>query len=98
MQSNMELGDPLTSFAYNLKNCKENIDIDSIYNMYYLATLPKAWEWEIWLFSPLLFVDLGGFLLLLELCMEKFTMNNLATILFQSPKNVHVISKFHGQI
>lgn len=42
MQSNMELGDPLTSFAYNLKNCKENIDIDSIYNMYYLATLPKA--------------------------------------------------------
>lgn len=45
MQSDMELVAPLTSITYNLKNHKENIDIDLIYNMYYLATLPKAWQW-----------------------------------------------------
>lgn len=43
MQTDMNLVAPQTSITYNLKNCKENIDIALIY-LYYLATLPKAWQ------------------------------------------------------
>jgi len=54
MQRGIALMAPLISVTYDLENCEGKTDMESIYSIYYLPILSKAWQQEI-LLLPLLF-------------------------------------------